>query len=73
MDPNDPTQLLGTSNGGPMRSSDGGNTFMSLMSAPLLALLAWTDNHVYGAGIDGRIYSSTDSGQTWTPAGTVGG
>jgi hypothetical protein len=73
MDPNDPTQLLGTSNGGPMRSTDGGNTFMSLMSAPLLALLAWTDNRVYGAGIDGRIYSSTDSGQTWTPAGTVGG
>lgn len=71
MDPNDPTRLLGTSNGGPMRSTDAGTTFTSLMSAPLLALLAWTDGRVYGAGIDGRIYSSTDSGQTWTPAGTV--
>jgi photosystem II stability/assembly factor-like uncharacterized protein len=73
VDPNDPTQLLGTSNGGPMRSTDGGTTFTSLMSAPLLALLAWTDGRIYGAGIDGRFYSSTDSGQTWTPAGTVGG
>jgi hypothetical protein len=40
--------------------------------APLMALLAWTDAGIYGAGVSGRIYASTDSGQTWTPAGTVG-
>lgn len=72
IDPKNPMQLLGTSNGGPMASSDGGTTFTSLMSAPLISLLAWTDDRVYGAGIDGRIYMSTDSGGTWTPTGTVG-
>jgi photosystem II stability/assembly factor-like uncharacterized protein len=72
IDPKNAMQLLGTSNGGPMVSSDGGTTFTSLMSAPLLALLAWTDDRVYGAGVDGRIYTSTDSGKTWTPTGTVG-
>jgi photosystem II stability/assembly factor-like uncharacterized protein len=72
INPKNQTQLLGTSNGGPMISTDGGATFTSLMSAPLIALLAWTDDRVYGAGIDGRIYVSTDSGQTWKPSGTVG-
>jgi hypothetical protein len=72
IDPKDPSQLLGTSNGGPMASSDGGTTFTSLMGAPLMALLAWTDAGICGAGVSGRIYASTDSGQTWTPAGTVG-
>jgi photosystem II stability/assembly factor-like uncharacterized protein len=72
IDPKNPQRLLGTSNGGPMLSTDGGATFTSLMSAPLLALLAWTDDRLYGAGVDGRIYASTDAGQTWTPAGTVG-
>jgi hypothetical protein len=72
IDPKNPMQLLGTSNGGPMASSDGGTTFTSVMSAPLIALLAWTNERVYGAGIDGRIYTSADSGVTWTPAGTVG-
>jgi photosystem II stability/assembly factor-like uncharacterized protein len=72
IDPKNPMQLLGTSNGGPMLSTNGGTTFTSLMSAPLLALLAWNHDRLYGAGVDGRIYSSTDSGQTWTPAGTFG-
>ena len=55
----------------PVRSTDAGATFESITDAPLIALLAWTADTLYGAGVDGRIVTSTDEGATWNVVGSL--
>jgi hypothetical protein len=69
--PADPAVIVGTSESGPVRSIDSGASFNALGGAPLLALLAWTGDTLYGADVDGRIHESTDDGITWKPLGSL--
>ncbi len=73
VDPTDPEVVVGTTEGGPVRSTDGGRTFTPINSSVLLALLAWTGNGLYATSVDGQILQSTDSGATWNTRGTLGG
>jgi hypothetical protein len=69
--PADPAVIVGTSESGPVRSIDSGARFNAVGGAPLLALLAWTGDTLYGADLDGRIHESTDDGITWKPLGSL--
>ena len=71
VNPSDAAIIVGTTENGPVRSIDAGASFQPLASAPLLALLAWSGDALYGAGLDGRIFASTDNGVTWQPLGSV--
>lgn len=66
LDPKNPAHLIGTTQTGPVRSTDGGATFEPIPEAPLLAFLAWSDTTLYAIGADGTVQTSTDSGDTWT-------
>lgn len=66
LDPKDPAHLIGTTQTGPMRSTDGGATFQPIPEAPLLAFLAWSGTTLHAIGADGTVQASTDSGDTWT-------
>ena len=66
LDPKDPAHLIGTTQTGPMRSTDGGATFQPIPEAPLLAFLAWSGTTLHAIGADGTFQASTDSGDTWT-------
>lgn len=70
--PTDPDTVIGTTQDGPVRSSDGGATFQPLAADALIALLAWDRQGLFGVDVDGRVHASTDAGVTWTPRGESG-
>jgi hypothetical protein len=41
------------------------------VEAPMLALLAWAGDTLYGAGLSGEVFSSTDAGTLWVPRGSL--
>lgn len=69
--PTDPSVIVGTTENGPVRSTDSGATFQPIAGAPLLALLAWTGETLYGADVDGQVSVSEDDGTTWSPMGSL--
>ncbi|MGQ0845761.1 MAG: F510_1955 family glycosylhydrolase [Sporichthyaceae bacterium] len=70
--PDRPATLLVATQDGPARSTDGAKTLQPLPEAPLLQAFAWPKaGLLYGLGIDGDVYSSTDAGTTWKALGTV--
>jgi photosystem II stability/assembly factor-like uncharacterized protein len=69
LDPTDAERLVGTTQDGPVHSSDGGRTLTPIAGAPLLALLAWTGDTLYGIAADATVHTATDSGTTWSPTG----
>ena len=71
--PLDTAVIVGTTEDGPVRSSDSGVSFQPLAGAPLLALLAWTGSAIYGVDVDGGIHQSTDSGTSWSARGSLTG
>lgn len=73
LNPTDPEHLVGTTQDGPVRSSDGGRTLTPIPAAPLLALLAWTGDTLYALDTDSSIHTSTDSGATWNQLGQLQG
>lgn len=73
LNPGDPTQVLATTQAGPMSSRDSGSSWDRVAGAPLLAFLAWTSAEVYGIAPDGTVHISTDDGATWRPRGSTGG
>ena len=73
IDPQDPTVMVGTTQDGPVRSIDGGDSFMLITAAPFLALVSWTGSSLYGLAPDGVVYASPDAGATWEERGTVEG
>ncbi|WP_343047915.1 MULTISPECIES: F510_1955 family glycosylhydrolase [Cellulomonas] len=69
----DGTTLLVTSQSGPARSTDGGNTWNVVAKSPLLQLAFFPDDQtVVGVAPDGGVFLSTDAGATWVQSGTVG-
>lgn len=72
--PADPAVLLATTEQGPVRSTDGGQTWRPADGAPPLVVLAWPrQNVLYGADTSGRVHLSSDGGATWTRQGDAGG
>ena len=71
--PLDVTIIVGTTEKGPVRSTDSGASFQPLDGAPLLALLAWSGGTLYGADVDGVVHQSVDSGTTWSARGSLPG
>ena len=50
-----------------MRSDDDGATWKTMDTPQLMSLVAWAaDATIVGAGIDGRLLTSNDAGETWT-------
>ncbi|MCH0561708.1 F510_1955 family glycosylhydrolase [Streptomyces sp. MUM 2J] len=71
--PDDPDLVLATTERGVARSTDGGRTFAQ-GARPVLAFVSWAaSDAVYGIGLDGGLYLSTDAGSNWKQAGTVPG
>lgn len=72
MAPSDTSIVIGTTQQGLMRSTNGGASFASQRTdTPMLALLSVTDSGIYGAGTEGTIYFSADDGLTWKPRGKL--
>ena len=72
--PDDPDELLVTTEQGPARSRDGGRTWERVPDAPLLAVLTWAaPASLFGVAPSGRVHRSSDGGDTWTALGEVGG
>lgn len=73
LDPTDSNHVVGTTERGPVVSTDGGASFDPIAAAPLLALLAWAPKALYGVAPDGVVHASTDGGLTWQVTGSVVG
>jgi len=73
LDPADTDHVVGTTEQGPVMSTDGGVTFAPITGAPLLALLAWAPKALYGVAPDGVLHTSIDGGSTWQVTGSVPG
>jgi len=68
--------LLATSEDGPVRSGDAGQTWSAIPGAPLLLLVAWasgTQGTVVGITPDGQVLISADTGLSWNERGRVEG
>lgn len=69
-----PDELVGTTEVGPIRSSDGGRTWGPITGAPPLALVSWDqDAGLWGVTADGAVHSSSDDGTTWARRGLITG
>lgn len=69
----DPEVLLATTEEGLVRSVDGGGSFDLVPGAPLLMLLAWSEQgQLIGVAPDGAVHVSGDAGATWDQTGSVG-
>ena len=73
LDPSNPSNVVGTTETGPILSKDGGRTFAPIAGAPLLALLSWDTARLVGVTPDGLIYESLDQGATWSQIASVTG
>jgi len=73
LDPSNPSNVVGTTETGPILSTDGGRTFAPIAGAPLLALLSWDTARLVGVTPDGLIYESLDQGTTWSQIASVTG
>jgi hypothetical protein len=67
--------IVGTSESGPIRSTDAGESWHRIAGAPLLQLVDWADTAQLVAGVtpDGQVAISTDAGATWQRRGKVDG
>ncbi len=73
MNPHDPSMIVGSTENGPILSSDGGKTFKAITSAPLIAFLSWDKARLVGVAPDGLVYESLDMAITWRKIGSVPG
>lgn len=73
-DPDDPDELLATTEDGPARSTDGGKSFSTVNGAPTLVFIDWpSTNRLLGVDPEGTLHVSADAGKSWTTQGTVSG
>ena len=72
-EPSNPAKVLATVPGGVAASVDGGRSF-NAPTGPQLVYLSWAaDGVVYGIGLDGALFASTDRGMSWQQRGTAPG
>ena len=71
--PENADTLVATTQQGLVLSADGGRTFEPTPAAPLLQLVAWSeDDVIIGVAPDGTVHASADDGQTWEQRGDLG-
>lgn len=70
VDPSDPQVVVGSSEQGVVRSTDGGRTFSAQASPPVLGPLAWS-GELIGVDVAGTVMASSDAGASWTSRGTL--
>ncbi len=70
--PDDPDVLVGTGEGGLLRSEDGGRSWQPV-SSERLVFLSWTDEGLFGVSPEGAVAVSTDGGRMWDSRGSAGG
>lgn len=73
LDPSNSMNVIGTTETGPILSSDGGKTFFKIEGAPLLALVSWDLARLVGVSPNGIIYESLDQATSWSKIGSVPG
>src|SRR5262249_12250616 len=69
IDPIDPNRMFVAGDGRPLKTSDGGVTWIILNSSPSLNTIAidpLNPNTLYGGSISSSLYRSTDSGESWS-------
>jgi hypothetical protein len=72
--PDEPRTVLGTTQQGPVRSTDGAGSFAPVDGAPLLYLLSWpAAASLWAVDPEGRVHVSADAGTSWEARGEVEG
>lgn len=72
VDPSDGSRVVATTEQGPLRSDDGGETFEPLADAPLLLFVAWpAADALWGVSPEGTVHVSADAGATWAERADV--
>jgi photosystem II stability/assembly factor-like uncharacterized protein len=66
--------VLATTPGGIRRSTDGGNTWLSVQSGPVIQFAAFASpTEAFGVEPDGAVHYSGDGGTSWTRKGRIDG
>jgi hypothetical protein len=73
INPKNPDNIFATTANGAIASLDGGITFTPVTTPIPLLLLAWSQEGLYAASVDGQVLYSTDNGENWTSRGSLGG
>lgn len=69
----DGATVLATTERGPVRSSDGGQSFEAVDGAPVVVFLDWADTStVWAVDPAGTLFVSTDAGGTWEQRAATG-
>lgn len=71
--PTDPNTVLATTPRGVVRSTDGGRSWAPLSGAPLLEVVSWRADGLWGIEPDGRAFRARTETGAWEPRGSVGG
>jgi hypothetical protein len=72
--PDDPDELIATTEQGVQRSTDGGKSFSPIAGSPTLVFVDWAaTDRLVGVAPDGVVHASDDGGKTWSDAGSVSG
>jgi hypothetical protein len=73
VDPEDPDYILADNDDELFASRDGGRQWKGLLRAPRIRLAWPAAGHLYRADQDGKVYTSTTRGRTWTETSSVPG
>lgn len=72
IDPRDADTVLGTTESGPVISTDGGQSFTPVAEAPILHHVDWApDGTIFALDPDAGVHRSKDNGFTWEHVGEV--
>ncbi|WP_158583034.1 F510_1955 family glycosylhydrolase [Nesterenkonia natronophila] len=72
IDPRDADTVLGTTESGPVISTDGGQSFTTKADAPILHHVDWApDGTIFALDPDAGVHRSEDNGVTWEHVGEV--
>lgn len=71
--PASPDDIVATTQNGLARSSDGGQTFAPVKSAPVMVFVSWaTDGTLAGITPDGVVYTATKPDDAWSKRASLG-
>ncbi len=73
MDPTDSKVIIGTTQSGPLISTDGGKSFKAVPNSPIVAFVSWDKARLVGVTPVGEVYQSLDMATTWKKLATVPG
>ena len=71
--PDDPELIVAATEGGTIRSLDGGATWRQVVNPSSYRFLEWIDDALHALAADGKLAVSSTNGASWEPLGTAGG